>query len=240
MGPNTTEIDRAVARTLRDSLERLQRTTDELNQAVSDLMSACSSARPSNSLPHMLRAQAAAASLAASLDVLSRFVAPTIKARPAFSGPRALSELGQGWPAAGESSASHARNRLAEDLDIGEGRDEPPGDGTCARGNRGSSPLGRLGDSSVLSRAIEIPVLPEPPDGARESFAPVEPVAATPSRSPIRLKSARRSMWQRCPLTNRNCTAGPIAWPKSRCRTSKCCARATCRPAKRTMTYAPV
>jgi uncharacterized damage-inducible protein DinB len=74
MGRNTTEIEQAVARTLRDSLEKLQHTTDEVNQAVSDLVSACASARPTNALPHMLRAQTAAASLAASLEVLSRFV----------------------------------------------------------------------------------------------------------------------------------------------------------------------
>jgi hypothetical protein len=74
MGRNATEIERAVARSLRDSLEKLQRNTDEVNQAVGDLVSACSSARPSNTLPHMLRAQTAAASLAATLDVLSRFI----------------------------------------------------------------------------------------------------------------------------------------------------------------------
>jgi hypothetical protein len=74
MGRNATEIERVVARSLRDSLEKLQRTTDEVNQAVGDLVSACSSARPSNTLPHMLRAQTAAASLAATLDVLGRFI----------------------------------------------------------------------------------------------------------------------------------------------------------------------
>jgi len=79
MGRNTTEIEQAVARTLRDSLERLQRTTDEVNQAVGDLVSACASVRPSNSLPHMLRAQTAAASLAASLEVLSRFITSALQ-----------------------------------------------------------------------------------------------------------------------------------------------------------------
>src|SRR4029079_7742430 len=74
MGSNTTEIERAVARTLRDSLQKLQHTSDEVRQAVNDLVSACSSARPGNALPHMIRGQTAAASLAASLDVLSRFI----------------------------------------------------------------------------------------------------------------------------------------------------------------------
>src|SRR3990172_9793142 len=79
MGRNTTEIELAVARTLRDSLEKLQRTTDEVNQAVGDLASACASAWPSNSLPHLVRAQTAAASLAASLEVLSRFITSALQ-----------------------------------------------------------------------------------------------------------------------------------------------------------------
>ena len=74
MTRNASEVELAVARTLRDSLEKLQRTADEVNQALSDLVSACASARTSNSLPHLVRAQTAAASLAASLDVLSRFI----------------------------------------------------------------------------------------------------------------------------------------------------------------------
>lgn len=91
MGRNATEMERAVARTLRDSLEKLQRTTDEVNQAVGDLVSACASARPSNSLPHVLRAQTAAASLTASLDVLSRFI--TFALQPDWRAPFAQSEL---------------------------------------------------------------------------------------------------------------------------------------------------
>ena len=40
------EVEQAVSRTLRDSLEKLQRSTVELDQAVSDLVSACGSTRP--------------------------------------------------------------------------------------------------------------------------------------------------------------------------------------------------
>ena len=79
MTRNPNEIDQAVSRTLRDSLEKLQRTTDELNHAVNDLVSACASSRPTNSLPPMLRAQTAAASLSASLEVLSRFVTSALQ-----------------------------------------------------------------------------------------------------------------------------------------------------------------
>jgi len=69
------EVDRAVSRTLRETLNTLQRTAEELNQALNDLVAACGSNRPTNALPPILRAQTSAASLAASLEVLSRFVA---------------------------------------------------------------------------------------------------------------------------------------------------------------------
>ena len=54
-------VEQAVSRTLRDNLAKLQTTADELNQAVADLVAACASSRPTNSLPPMLRAQTAAA-----------------------------------------------------------------------------------------------------------------------------------------------------------------------------------
>ena len=69
------DVDKAVSRTLRETLNALQRTGEELQHALSDLVAACASTRPTNALPPILRAQTAAASLAASLDVLSRFVA---------------------------------------------------------------------------------------------------------------------------------------------------------------------
>lgn len=68
-------LEEAVARALRDNLVPLQRTADELHQAYADLVAACSSSRPSNALPAMLRAQTTAAALAAGLSVLSNFVA---------------------------------------------------------------------------------------------------------------------------------------------------------------------
>jgi hypothetical protein len=73
------EVEQAVARTLRNSLETLQRSSDELHQCVSDLVSACASTRPANSLPPMIRAQTVAASLAASLEVLARFVTAALQ-----------------------------------------------------------------------------------------------------------------------------------------------------------------
>jgi hypothetical protein len=75
----TNEVEQAVSRTLRDSLEKLQRSGDELHQALGDLVSACASTRPANSLPSMIRAQSAAASLASSLEVLARFVTAALQ-----------------------------------------------------------------------------------------------------------------------------------------------------------------
>jgi len=75
-------VDQAVARALRENLERIQRTTDELHQAVSDVVAACASSRPSNALSSMLRAQTAAASISAVLDVMSRFVSSSVQGSP--------------------------------------------------------------------------------------------------------------------------------------------------------------
>jgi hypothetical protein len=74
-------LEEAVSRALRDNLAPLQRTADELHQAYADLVAACSSTRPSNALPAMLRAQTAASALAAGLSVLSNFVAVALNPR---------------------------------------------------------------------------------------------------------------------------------------------------------------
>ena len=74
MSSEPNAFEQAVARALRDNLERIQRSSEELNQAVNDVVAACSSSRPANALPPMLRAQSGAAALAASLEVLSRFI----------------------------------------------------------------------------------------------------------------------------------------------------------------------
>jgi hypothetical protein len=74
-------LEEAVSRALRDNLAPLQRTADELHQAFADLVAACSSTRPSNALPAMLRAQTAASALAAGLSVLSNFVAVALNPR---------------------------------------------------------------------------------------------------------------------------------------------------------------
>jgi hypothetical protein len=75
-------VEQAIARALRDNLERIQRTSDELHHAIRDVVSACASNKPTNALPPLLRAQTSAASLAASLEVLSRFVALSLQPGP--------------------------------------------------------------------------------------------------------------------------------------------------------------
>ena len=72
-------VEQAVVRALRDSLERMQRNSDELHHAVADVIAACSSNKPTNVLPPLLRAQTSAASLTAALEVLSRFIATSLQ-----------------------------------------------------------------------------------------------------------------------------------------------------------------
>src|SRR6267378_1997551 len=79
MAPESNAVEQAVARALRDNLERIQRTSEELQQSINDIVAACASSKPINALPPMLRAQTAAASLAASLEVLTRFISTALQ-----------------------------------------------------------------------------------------------------------------------------------------------------------------
>jgi hypothetical protein len=79
MAQEPNAVEQAVARALRENLERIQRNADELHQAVADIVAACGSSKPTNALPSMLRAQTSAASLSAALEVLSRFVAMAVQ-----------------------------------------------------------------------------------------------------------------------------------------------------------------
>jgi hypothetical protein len=79
MAQEPSGVEQAIVRALRDNLERIQRAADELHHAVSDVVSACASNKPTNALPSLLRAQTSAASLAATLEVLSRFVTVSLQ-----------------------------------------------------------------------------------------------------------------------------------------------------------------
>jgi hypothetical protein len=72
-------LEEAISRVLRDNLASVQRTAEELQVACADFVAACSSSRPTNSLPAMLRTQTAAASLSARLAVLSNLVTSALQ-----------------------------------------------------------------------------------------------------------------------------------------------------------------
>ncbi len=111
-------LEEAVSRALRDNLAPLQRTADELHQAYADLVAACSSSRPSNALPAMLRAQTSASALAAGLSVLSNFVAVALK-------PRDANDDGYGEHAAAAEIANAQAAATAVEEVAEEGTAEP-------------------------------------------------------------------------------------------------------------------
>jgi len=82
MSQDGSAAEQAVSRALRDNLGAVQRTASELNAALADMVSACSSSLPVHALSPALRAQTSAASLAAALDVLSRFISSSLQ--PAY------------------------------------------------------------------------------------------------------------------------------------------------------------
>jgi hypothetical protein len=79
MATDPNAVEQAVSQTLRDSLGKIQRTAEELHQAINDLVSACASNRATHALPPMVRAQMSAASLAAGLESLARFVTSSLQ-----------------------------------------------------------------------------------------------------------------------------------------------------------------
>ncbi len=106
-------LEEAVSRALRDNLAPLQRTADDLHQAYADLVAACSSTRPTNALPAMLRAQTAASALAAGLSVLSNFVAVALKPRDS-SGTVEAEDLAEAASSVAHSQARSAPAAVAE------------------------------------------------------------------------------------------------------------------------------
>jgi hypothetical protein len=100
-------VDQAVSRALRENLDRLQRTTDELHQAVGDVVAACASSKPTNALPSMLRAQTAAASISAALDVMSRFVSSSVQGSPRSPFEAEMARIASTMPAEPAPPAAH-------------------------------------------------------------------------------------------------------------------------------------
>ncbi|HEY0702253.1 MAG TPA: hypothetical protein VGD60_05750 [Candidatus Acidoferrales bacterium] len=126
---NTVEhaLEGAVSRALRDNLTPLQRTADELQHAYADLVAACASTKPSNALPALLRAQSAAAALAAGLSVLSNFVAVAWNPREPVSGEsEADSAVAIAEPAEVAAEPEAAPAHPEPELEwVDEPRDEP-------------------------------------------------------------------------------------------------------------------
>lgn len=157
-------LEEAVSRALRDNLAPLQRTADELHQAYADLVASCSSSRPSNALPAMLRAQTAASSLAAGLSVLSNFVAVALHPRdhhgadehPAAGSATAIEEIED------EAPAPHRARPAPAEVEEGSEWAEAPSDAAV--------------DAAVRE---EIPIV-EPPPAPPESVVEEVAVAETP------------------------------------------------------------
>src|ERR1700678_1054008 len=106
-------LGEAVSRAQRDNLAPLQRTADELHHAYADLVAACGSSRPSNALPALLRAQTAAAALAAGLSVLSNFVAVALNPRDQQASEE--HEFAGASPAAAVEEPEEAPEEVAEE-----------------------------------------------------------------------------------------------------------------------------
>jgi hypothetical protein len=124
MAADSNAVEQAVSRALRDNLERIQRASDELHQAIADVIAACASSRPTNALPPMVRAQAAAAGLAAALGVLSRFVTTAIQ--PVMRSPEEQEILRVTSLPAPEPPAPHERPEPLLPQPMGENLWTPP------------------------------------------------------------------------------------------------------------------
>jgi hypothetical protein len=167
-------LEEAVSRALRDNLAPLQRTADDLHQAYADLVAACSSSRPSNALPAMLRAQTAASALAAGLSVLSNFVAVALNPRDGQSS---------------EESSATAVAELEPEPAVAEPpplRVPPPPE---LESDWAEEPLAAPAEIPVQAATIEEPVGAEPVASAESS---TETAAFDPSTLPDELRDLHR------------------------------------------------
>jgi hypothetical protein len=130
---NPSAIEQLVSRALRDNLERIQRTSDELHQAVADVVAACGSTKPANALPPMLRAQTCAASLSAALEVLSRFVAVSLQPGPRSPFEAEISRIASSLasPAATEAAPAPVAPKAAAPAPAPAERVAPPPSATA-------------------------------------------------------------------------------------------------------------
>ena len=104
-GRESTALEQAVSRAVRDNLALVQHTAKELGQAIEDFVAACGSTRNANMLPAMLRAQTAAASLTSMLDVLSRLLTASLQPGRLSASEAYVATLTQAEAPAAEPSA---------------------------------------------------------------------------------------------------------------------------------------
>ena len=160
-------LEGAVSRALRDNLTPLQRTADELQHAYADLVAACGSSKPSNALPALLRAQSAAAALAAGLSVLSNFVAVAWNPRDPLPGENETSAHDDSAVAVAEPAEEVAESapetveaHLEPEL---EWVDEPRGDSDLAEkaAEEASSEQASIETLSNAEAELAAAILPE-------------------------------------------------------------------------------
>ncbi|HKV48426.1 MAG TPA: hypothetical protein VJN69_10065 [Candidatus Acidoferrales bacterium] len=177
-------LEEAVSRALRDNLAPLQLTANELHQAYADLVASCASTKPSNALPAMLRAQTAAAALAAGLSVLSNFVAVALNPR---NGDGASSGVGAAvMEAPSEASIPVVQASTEAELEVYEAEEEPISAETAPLTPEKEPDVAQVApqkapkidhepkiDSSPAPQAVPEPIAPE--DHIVEGF--VEPAA---------------------------------------------------------------
>lgn len=154
-------LEEAVSRALRDNLAPLQRTADDLQHAYADLVAACSSSRPSNALPALLRAQTSAAALAAGLSVLSNFVAVALNPREQSGSAARTRALAAAAAEVEEEEADSSSPATAEPEYESEWAEEPD-----------EMPVGTMVPEDVP--------LDEPSPESATTEIPLEPAAAAP------------------------------------------------------------
>ena len=219
-------IEQLVSRALRDNLERIQRTSDELHQAVADVVAACGSSKPANALPPMLRAQTSAASLSAALEVLTRFVAVSLQPGPRSPFEAEISRIASSLATPAAPEAAHAPAPAAVSPKAAAPAPAP------AEHVAAPPPAAPSGCATATSTCAAAP---------SSITRPFRPLQFTKNPRSSRLKksspflSPRAS--QKAPAllmstgyrpTSKNCTAARTGWPKFRCRILRCCDRSRC------------
>jgi hypothetical protein len=178
-------VEQSVSRALRDNLPLVRHTANALSHAIEDLVSACASTRPGNTLPSMLRAQTAASSLEAMLGVLLRLVTTSLQpARPSPAEALVMSHMATSAPAAVEERPAPVAEPEPQPqyLAAMESVAEPP-----ARETIPETPYADAAASVVLGTSTEAP--PEHAVHEPESYT-TEPLVEPSRPAPPAMETA--------------------------------------------------